>query len=186
MAPIVHRLRKLLGDRSGSILIELAVAMPILTTITLGGIEVSRLVLINQKLDRVAASTSDLVAQAETISATDISNLFEAAKFVIKPFELADRGVVIVSSVSAIDGNPPQVNWQQSGGGALAAASAVGSPGGAATLPPGFTIISGDNVIIAEVFYDYVPWPISGVTSNRRLYHFALFRPRFGALNALQ
>ncbi len=186
MARIVHRLRKLLGDRSGSILIELAVAMPILTTITLGGIEVSRLVLINQKLDRVAASTSDLVAQAETISATDISNLFEAAKFVIKPFELADRGVVIVSSVSAIDGNPPQVNWQQSGGGALAAASAVGSPGGAATLPPGFTIISGDNVIIAEVFYDYVPWPISGVTSATRLYHQALFRPRFGALNALQ
>ena len=70
MARIVHRLRKLLGDRSGNILIELAVAMPLLTTIALGGIEVSRLVLINQKLDRVAASTSDLVAQAETISAT--------------------------------------------------------------------------------------------------------------------
>ena len=72
------------------------------------------------------------------------------------------------------------------GGGALAAASAVGSPGGNATLPPGFTVVSGDNVIIAEVFYDYVPWPISGVTSPTRLYHVALFRPRFGALNALQ
>lgn len=186
MARIVRRLRKLLGDRSGSILIELAVAMPVLTLIALGGIEISRFVLLNQKLDRVAASISDLVAQSETISTTDISNLFEAAKFVIKPFELADGGVVIISSVSASDGNPPLVNWQQTGGGALVVASAVGSPGGNATLPPGFTIISGDNVIIAEVFYDYVPWPISGVTSSARLYHRALFRPRFGSLNALQ
>ncbi len=186
MPRFIERLRGLVRNRSGSILIELAVAMPVLVLITLGGIEISRYVLINQKLDRVAASTSDLVAQAETISATDISNLLEAAKFVIRPFELAANGVVIVSSVSASDGNPPVVSWQQTGGGSLAATSAIGTPGGNATLPAGFTVASGDNVIIAEVFYDYVPWPVSGVTSATRLYHQAFFRPRFGALTTLQ
>lgn len=160
--------------------------MPVLVLITLGGIEASRYVLLNQKLDRVAASTSDLVAQAETISATDISNLYEAAKFVIRPFSLAEQGVVIVSSVSATGSQPPKVNWQHKGGGTLNAASAIGAPGGNASLPPGFTVVAGDNVIIAEVFYDYEPWPISGVTSNKRLYHLALFRPRFGVLTALQ
>lgn len=185
MLSALKRLRRLIVDRTGGILIEVAVAMPILVLITLGGIEVSRYVLLNQKLDRVAASTGDLVAQAETISATDIDNLFEAAKFVIKPFTLTDQGVIIVSSISTTGGQPPKINWQHTGGGTLVVPSAIGVPGGNATLPPGFSVVPGDSVIVAEVYFDYVPWPVSGVTSNKRLYHLALFRPRFGSLTAL-
>ncbi len=179
-------LKRLFRDRSGNALIETAIVMPILTLNILGGMEISRYVLLNQKLDRVAASIGDLVAQAETISALDIDNLFEAAKFVIKPFSLGSNGAVIVSSIGAADGNPPMVNWQRNGAGSLVAASALGAAGANATLPQGFTVPSGSNTIVAEVFYDYTPWLMSGITSPSRLYHRALFRPRLGSLTTLQ
>ena len=55
----------------------------------------------------------------------------------------------------------------------------------APALPQGFTVVAGDSIIVAEVIYDYVPWPVQGVTTPSKLYHRALFRPRFGALRAL-
>jgi Flp pilus assembly protein TadG len=181
-----NSLKRLFGDRSGNALIETALTMPILVLIILGGVEISRYVLLHQKLDRVAASIGDLVAQAETISATDVDNLFEAAKFVLKPFSLGDNGAVVVSSIGATDGDPATVRWRRSGGGTLAATSELGAVGSDATLPQGFTVPSGDSTIVAEVFYDYTPWLFSGVTSPSRLYHRALFRPRFGALTSLE
>jgi Flp pilus assembly protein TadG len=179
-------LKRLFKDRSGNALIETAFVMPILVLIILGGVEISRYVLLNEKLDSVAASIGDLVAQAETISATDVDNLFEAAKFVIKPFSLGDNGAVMVSSVGATDGDPPTVRWRRSGGGALSVTSELGAVGANATLPAGFTVPSGDSTIVAEVFYDYTPWLLSSVTSPPRLYHRAMFRPRFGALTTLE
>jgi Flp pilus assembly protein TadG len=186
MSRWISELRKFISDRSGNALIETAFAMPILLVIILGGAEISRYVLLHQKLDRVAASIGDLVAQAETISATDIDNLFAAAKFVVKPFELSNQGTVIVSSIGASDGNPAKVNWQRSGAGTLSAPSEIGASGANAILPAGFNIVSGDTAIIAEIFYDYTPWLLSDFTSPSRLYYRAMFRPRFGSLTALQ
>lgn len=179
-------LNRMFRDRSGSILIETAVLMPILILIILGGVEISRYVLLNQKLDRVAASIGDLVAQAETISITDIDNLFASTKYVINPFSLGSQGTVILSSVGATGGDPPIVRWQRSGAGSLVVASALGAAGSNATLPSGFSVVSGDSAIVAEVFFDYTPWLLSSVTSPSRLYHRALFRPRFGALTSLE
>lgn len=83
-------------------------------------------------------------------------------------------------------GGPATVRWRRSGSGTLAATSELGAVGADATLPQGFTVPSGDSTIIAEVFYDYTPWLFSGVTNPSRLYHRALFRPRFGALTSLE
>jgi Flp pilus assembly protein TadG len=126
---LTRLIRSLAHDRSGSILVEFSLAMPLLAVIMLGGLEISRYVLLNQKLDRVAGSIGDLVSQAETISVTDLTSLFDATPFVVSPFALAGQGVVFVSSVSASDGDPPLVNWQHSGAGSLAATSMVGAPG---------------------------------------------------------
>lgn len=185
MGRLAERIREFLRNASGSILVETAFAMPLLVLVILGGVEVSRYVLLNQKLDRVAASIGDLIAQAETISATDVDNLFQSAQFVVRPFKLTSQGLVIVSSIGATGGGPPRVNWQRKGAGALVASSELGVAGANASLPAGFTVVSGDTVIVAEVFYDYVPWLYAGVSAPSRLYHRSLFRPRLGSLTAL-
>ena len=99
-----------------------------------------------------------------------LENLIDAAKHAIKPFELADNGVVFVSSVIGVEGSPPTISWQM---------------GGDATLPEGFTLVAGDTAIIAEVFYDYTPWMFEGYAEPGRQYHRSMFRPRFGSLSSL-
>lgn len=174
------------NDRSGASLIELGFAMPILVTLMLGGVEIARYVLLHQKLDRVSSSIADLVSQAETISVPDLQNIFDAAQFVAKPFDLPASGTVIVSSVSNPLGSAgTKVNWQKSGAGNIPATSQVGAAGGAATLPAGFTVADGQTIIIAEVFFDYVPWILGDFTSANQIYHRALFRPRYGGLTML-
>jgi len=167
-------------------LIELAFAMPILVTLLLGGVEIARYVLLHQKLDRVSSSIADLVSQAENISTADLQNIFDAAQFVAKPFNLPADGTVIVSSISnPLGGQVSRVNWQESGGGNIPATSQIGAPGGSVTLPAGFALADGQTIIIAEVFYDYVPWILGDFTGANQIYHRALFRPRYGGLTTL-
>ena len=68
----------------------------------------------------------------------------------------------------------------------LAVGSAVGSPGGAATLPAGFLVRDGENAIIAEVFFNYSPLLQTAFLSDSQIYHRSFFRPRFGSLSQLQ
>ncbi|MFT5488979.1 MAG: Flp pilus assembly protein TadG [Paracoccaceae bacterium] len=173
-------------DRGGASLIELGFAMPILVTLLLGGVEIARYVLLHQKLDRVSSSIADLVSQAENISVADLQNIFDAAQFVAKPFNLPADGTVIVSSISnPLGGQATKVNWQQAGAGSVPATSQIGTPGGSVTLPTGFVVADGQTIIIAEVFYDYEPWILGEITGAKQIYHRALFRPRYGGLTTL-
>lgn len=101
-----HLLRRLLGDRRGALVAEFAAAMPVLGLLLLAGVEVGRLALVNQKLDRVATSMADLVAQAETLTVAELNSLFASTGHVAWPFDLANDGIVIVSSVSDNSGTP--------------------------------------------------------------------------------
>lgn len=170
----------------GSVAAEFAMAMPVMILIALGGTEIARYVLLSQKLARTAVTMADLVSQAETLTESDVTQLFAAVTPVMEPFTVGSNEVVIVSSIAATGGNPPTVAWQRTGGGTLSGeASKFGSEGAAATLPSGFVVRDGESVIVAEVYYDYAPMFTAGVVGEQMLYHRAMFRPRFGSLAAL-
>jgi Flp pilus assembly protein TadG len=166
-------------DSRGSILIELAIGLPVLVMILLGCFEASRYVLLNQKLARAASGTADLVAQADGITEAQISDLFAAADDTAKPFDLATDGRVIVTSVYRPTTAAATVAWQRISSGTLSVTSAVGAPGGTATLPAGFTLRQGENVIIAEVFYAYRPVFVGATDfTSATLHEIAYNRPR--------
>ena len=171
-------------DRTGSALIELGAVLPILVLLAMGGTEIARYALLNQKLDRVASTMGDLVAQSETLTAAQVDTLFAATAPVVWPFDMTQGGTVIVSSVS-LQGGVARINWQRRGGGALTAASKIGVAGGVATLPTGMVVRTGDTLIIAEVWFNFAPVLYPEVAPAARLYHSAFFRPRLGSLNAL-
>jgi len=68
-------------------------------------------------------------------------------------------------------------------------ASKIGTVGGAATVPGGYAVIPGQNVIIAEAFYYYTP--LLGATNivsaftAQTLYKSAVYKPRQGMLTTL-
>jgi Flp pilus assembly protein TadG len=175
----------LVGDRRGVTVVEFSLVAPILVSMLIGGFEISRYVLLQQKLNGVSASMADLVSQAETLSAAELNSLFTSVDYLIKPFSMGADGVVIVSSIGAVDGNPPTVFWQRKGGGTLVRDSEFGNEGDTATLPTGFIIRSGESLIVVEVYYDYTPLLGEQFVSSKELYHRAFLRPRFGALRTL-
>ncbi len=49
-------------------------------------------------------------------------------------------------------------------------------------MPPGFTLVESDNVIVAEVFYKYKPIAPGLLFDKSAVYRRAFFKPRLGAL----
>lgn len=184
IAALRRKVRSLGRDTQGNFAVELALAVPVMAALVLSGVEVTRFVMLNQKIERTSVSVADLISQAESLTVNDIDNVFQATAGVMSPFDLLANGTIIVSSVSAEGGSAPLVNWQRSYG-EPGNASTVGASGASATLPPGFEVRDNESVIVAEVHFGYTPLIADSVIGNKNLYNFAVFRPRFGSLTSL-
>lgn len=170
--------------------LEFAICIPFLLALLMGSVEVTRYILIAQKVEKVAVTLSDVVAQSSTISTSDLNNIIFAAAQVMKPYQFDSNAYVIITSVKQTGApsgtNPPRVNWQYVGGGTWTQNSLIGTPGNAATLPTGFSLNDKDNVIIAEVFYNYQPIILNnGEIMGGAIYKLGLYKPRLGDLSTL-
>jgi Flp pilus assembly protein TadG len=77
---------RLLACRAGNVVVEFALAAPVLMMLMLASAELARFVILHQKMDRVATTVSDLVSRAETINETEMADIFEAIGEVAIPF----------------------------------------------------------------------------------------------------
>jgi Flp pilus assembly protein TadG len=177
-------IRHLLRDRSGIFAVEMALVTPVLVALLLGSMEVGRFIMLHQKLDRAATTMGDLASQPSTLCSADLTNLFPVVSELVAPFWTPGTGVVILSGVVNTTGTTV-VAWQQAGAGSYTASSRIGHVGGPATLPKGFTVASGDTVIVSEVLFNFKPLFLTGVVPASVLYHNALYRPRLGSLSTL-
>lgn len=173
-----------LADRRGTVAVEFALMLPILTTLMLASFEIGRYAILYQKVDRVASTMGDLVSQSQTISNTDINNLMAAVPNIMIPYSLTTLGKVIVSQVGMVSG-VPKVNWQRTGGGTYAGTSKIGAQGATATLPSGLTVSATESLIVAEVYYNFTPFIFAAVAPAKVLYRPAYFRPRIGDLTTI-
>lgn len=186
MSSLAALMRRFIRERRGSVIVETGIMIAVISMITLSGVELARYTLLHQKMERIAASIGDLIAQAPVITETDIVNIFDAIEEVAKPFSMGPSGRVIVSSIGASAGSGPILNWQRAGGGGLVSSSHIGSSEGSpVTLPAGLSMIDGETIIIAEVFYSYTPWIYATLVSDADIYHTAYFRPRLGTLTTI-
>ena len=182
-------LRRLCRGSEGVSIIEFAMMAPVLTFLLLAGIEMGRYVLLQQKLSRLAISTSDLMSRAQAATVDDIEQVFAAAEYSMTPFKLDAEGIIHITSVTSDDDvtATPRVDWQQSGAGAASHGSRVGSAEGApAKLPDGFELDPDQNIIVVEVYYDYTPVFFDGVMQPKTIGQIALHRPRLVPLNELK
>ena len=171
---------------AGNVAVEFALALPVLMLLMLGSVEMARFVILHQKVDRVAVTTSDLVARAETIKESELTDIFAAAELVAQPFDLPNLGVVIVSAVTNDDGSGAKIAWQRSGGGSASHSSQIGTEGGAASLGADFEVREGETAIIAEVFYEFEPFLSELIVEPQTLYRRAHYRPRLGTLEEIE
>ena len=182
MTRILHRF---LRKQDGIAAVEFALFLPILLTMFIGVVEITRYIIITQKTEKAAVTMSDLVAQSDDVSTSDLDILVEAAGEVMKPLDFSTSGFVIVSSVSRVGSNPATINWQYTGGGDFTQSSQIGFQGGAATLPAGFTLDPNEGVIVAEVYFSFDPLFTGALLPSRTIYRVGVYKPRLGELTSL-
>lgn len=164
-------------------MVEFALIIPILVALVVGTFEVTHLVRTQQKMERVAGMVGNLVARAESHTEENFQACFDAASQFAWPYDLFEKGNVIVSSiVGQGDGEHPTVLWQQVSEDGVTVSSHIGSPGQAATLPEGLDIDEGQGLIVTEVYFDYAPRLAAQMFPARRLYMRALHSPRRSAI----
>jgi Flp pilus assembly protein TadG len=139
-------LNRFARDKKGVAAIEFALIAPVIILIFFGLIELSEGTACRERVEGVASTTSDLVAQTNQISDTGVANVFAAANAIIYPYP---TGVTIVLT-SLSDNGPGQgkVLWSDAQNGAAHTAGSILS------VPTG-VITTGGTVILSEVTYTY-------------------------------
>lgn len=178
-------------NHRGVAMAEFALMLPVLMLLTAGSFEVARYALMTQKLDRIAATLSDLIARStiEDITEVEISNIIDSALYMAQPFDISGDNMIILTSVQGRAGEAPEILSQRVSGSITGYSSNIGDTvGGDASLPSAFpdagsgeTLADGETLIIAEIYYDYNPYLIGeiGFFGDMMLRARAYFRPRF-------
>lgn len=128
-------IRKLFSNQHGLALVEFALCAPLLLTLFFGVVELTRFIVIMQKVERASYSLSNMTIQylpaqnpvvsaANEISEDNITgNVFPQLSRIMAPNNAnEDLRVIITSVVNTAVTPPPTVtiNWQIAGGGILA------------------------------------------------------------------
>lgn len=170
-----HFLRRLAGCRSGLALTEFALAMPLLFTLGLMGLEVGYLAITQMKISQVALHIADNASRVgdtsqlenRRIYESDINDILTGANIQAGgSIDLFEHGRVIISSLEVVPDTEDQqyIHWQRCMGKKNHASSygiegdgLVGDMTGMG--PPGQEVIAFEDeaVIFVEVAYDYQP-----------------------------
>jgi hypothetical protein len=104
----------------------------------------------------------------------------------MQPFSFNQNGVVIISSIYKPTGQAPTICWQYYGGGTLIKTSKIGTTGQPPSLPNGLTLNDNENVIVSEVYYNFVPLFLNAGSFDAftasTLYRIAVYKPRLSQL----
>lgn len=121
----------------GVALIEFAIVFPFFFLLLFGGIEVTRLILIQQKLEKAGYVLADVVTQynpatltaaAGEVSVAEITNnVFPQLNRIMSPYADSTRQAAIMTSVEKLNGNL-FIRWQIAGAGSLSGCDSQPTP----------------------------------------------------------
>lgn len=156
-------------DERGVSAVEFAMLAPVLIAFYFGMAEFCQGFMAQKRMGHVSSMVADLVAQEETVSTANLTDIFAIGGLIMKPFSttaLKQR----VSSVTRTAG-VAKVDWSRGDG---MTARAVNST---ITLPTDL-IANGESIVVSEATYDYdspVDYFLPGITRFSHIYY---LRPR--------
>jgi Flp pilus assembly protein TadG len=143
-------LKRLRDARGGSAAVEFVFIAPLIILVFFGLIELSEGTNCRQRMENVASTAADLVAQATQITNAGRDNIFQAANAILYPYPSGARIKITSLIEDGNNANSGKVVWSDATPNTTAhAANEIIS-----NLPPG-VITPGGSVILAEVSYTY-------------------------------
>jgi Flp pilus assembly protein TadG len=177
-------LARMCKNERGAALIEFIFVSPFIILLVLGSVELTRYVLIVQKVDKSVYTLADILAQsdpatklgaANELSAASLNTIFNLYDNMTAPFDAPNRQVAIATSIQRSGANNV-IRWQAAGGGTLSdaavrsiangrapAAIGAGVKDTNATFPAPVaallsTMTNNENMVMMEIFYRYEPF----------------------------
>lgn len=161
-------------DRSGLALIEFALVLPVLLTMSLTGAELTNYITMRMRVSQVALHVADNAARMGTgtllapksVSETDINDVLTGAGLQSGSLDIYGRGRIIMSSLQPVaDPNIAsryKIVWQRCRGDKAAHASTYGKAGDTNLTgigPAGRQVTAQDYnaTMFVEVYYEYKP-----------------------------
>lgn len=159
---------RLWRERRAIAMLELALSLPLFLGFVLAGLEFANWVMANNRTQRLASMTADLVAQSGVglvgASEKQIYDLFSAIDITAQPYDLRNFGRVVISSVKGTDDDVDGVIenrflWQRFDGNYIAAPPLLGCArtNPLALLPAGRVLPLDEILFHVQVTYDYQP-----------------------------
>lgn len=190
IAPLIrHRLAR---DTRAVSMLEFALMLPIFLGFVLTGVEFANYVMANNRVQRLAAMSADLVAQSGTgqvgVAEGQIYDLFSALDLTARPFDLRRFGRVVITGVQGVDTNSDgtidnKILWQRFEGDFIVPPMlGCNRNTGVATLPQNRRMIRDEILFHVQVSYRYQPifstLPFRWLTLPTSFTRSAMFRAR--------
>ncbi|WP_181701414.1 TadE/TadG family type IV pilus assembly protein [Chthonobacter albigriseus] len=162
-------------ENRGVSAVEFALILPIMLLLYAGSVELSEALAVDRKVNRVASTLGDLVAQKETLTASELTDIFAAATSIIEPYT-ANTLKTVVMAVDIKSGKQT-IAWVKTSDGSTPPTTPIPVPANIA--------VDGTQVIVAQTTYQFTS-PFSsfmkGITGKTSydLSHVFMMRPRIG------
>ena len=176
-------MKNFLSETRGAVIIEAAIALPVLVAVLLGMVEFGEAYTVSRKNAQVAASVADLVSQQAQITTAQLNDIAKIQTTILQPYSAPPAGLRI-SSIILQNGNANSnagVQWSIGWGNLASLAKAQGNQPNF-TLPPGLTA-PGSTIIVAESSYNFVPDVGSYLTGGVTFDSVAYYMPRIKAVS---
>lgn len=139
------------------VLIEFALALPLLLLLLVGTIEISRYLLFQEKLKSAATQMLDIITQGTSnVSADGLNEVFSVLPQMLLPYSANNAQVVVTQIV-----RPPDVNGKECKAVALwqygPATSRIAAGEGDVADVKDIWVTAGDNLMSLEVTAEYIP-----------------------------
>lgn len=179
-------LRRLRREEKGLAAVEFALILPVMIAMLFGMTELSAAIFCRADVTQMASTAADLVAQKNTISASDLQNVYNAANIILYPYykggatarpAIRITSVTFDAGVAQNSGTQGRVAWTctQTGNGALSPASRNNNATVTLDKP---LLTAGGSVLMAEVAYDYAPPNTQAITGTIHMRDAFYTRPR--------
>ncbi|OWV80441.1 pilus assembly protein TadG [Rhizobium sp. R635] len=152
-------IRRLARDRAAASGVEFALLLPILIVLLFGTVDLGHALTVSRKIDEIASSTGDMIAQQSTWTSTDVAKLLSGASFILQPYDTT--GLKITLTVNDVDNSgKATVNWSA----AFNTSSLASGTASAIDIPKKIQE-TGVQVVLTRVEYTLTT-PVSAFFSN--------------------
>lgn len=181
---------KFFSQQRGAVLIEAAIAFPVLIAILYGMVEFGVAFTVQRKNIQIAGSVADLVSQQMKPTCSQLTDIAGIRTTILRPYS-ATPSSVVVSSILICNSNASNnaaVVWSKNWGSlsALTAASKTDCSVQNYTLPQSFAAQYGaiNSVIVAEASYGFTPAIGAYLTGTVTFDSKAYYIPRYSSVPA--